>query len=179
MSDYLIAILIGWFSAQSIKFFAATYRSRRLKFRWLWRSGGLPSSHSAIIAALATGVGLVDGFDSSTFTIALVLALVVIYDAIGVRRAAGINSQAILGLHKDKSKLPEGFKVVLGHRPIEMISGVVLGVTTALAVSYKGSYILIFLGVIAIEAFLSIKYYHKLPELLDSEAEKYAKQPKK
>ena len=84
----LIAATWAWALTQTLKFVIYTVRERRLNLRYLTTMGGMPSSHSATVASLATAVGIRDGLRSTSFAIALAFAFVVMYDAAGVRRAA-------------------------------------------------------------------------------------------
>ena len=111
--------------------------------RWSWglwfSSGGMPSSHSALVCSGMLSVGLFQGFDTSVFALAVVLAMVVVYDAAGVRREAGKHAERINILIEELfSGQPiseKQLKEVIGHTPIEVIAGVLLGLATAL-VSY-------------------------------------------
>ena len=115
---------------------------------WHWKlivsSGGFPSSHSALVTALAVAVGLVEQFTSSMFAITLTLAAIVIYDAANVRYYSGQNAKVTQQLIRDlKEKYPDLFtdpvyetklKQVLGHKWREVIAGIVLGMITAMLV---------------------------------------------
>ncbi len=95
----------------------------------------MPSSHSATVCSLATAAGIVNGFDSSAFALSVILATVVMYDAMGVRQAAGTHAREINEIKKqlgddDSDNLPEK----LGHRPTEVMSGALLGILIALAI---------------------------------------------
>ncbi len=127
----LCATVLSWVVAQTIKVLLAVRRERRFDFRWLGGMGGMPSVHSAGVAALATGVGLEKGFESAAFAVALVFALVTMFDAQGVRRAAG--KQAVI-LNKMVSEVytrgqvsEERLKELIGHTPIEVLVGGVIG----------------------------------------------------
>ncbi len=95
----------------------------------------MPSSHSALVTALTTGVGLRDGFDSSLFALAVVFALVVMYDAAGVRRAAGGKQARVLNaIIEDLNRRqlhPERLRELLGHTPFEVLVGALLGIIIA------------------------------------------------
>jgi hypothetical protein len=107
---------------------------------WDWslllRAGGMPSSHSALVTAVAHGIGLASGFDTPTFALAVAVAMIVIYDATGIRRESGkqaviINAivQDILEGHPLRSQ--EKLREVLGHSPMEALVGSILGVVIA------------------------------------------------
>jgi acid phosphatase family membrane protein YuiD len=104
-------------------------------FMAIWRTGGMPSSHSAIVLSLATSTALWEGIDSDLFAFSLIFTLVVLRDALGVRRAAGLQAKAINTLGKQVAeKTGIDFKTVKeiqGHTPLEVLVGAVLGVLIA------------------------------------------------
>lgn len=132
----LVAGIVGATLAQLIKFVTVLLRDRRIDVRTLVTTGGMPSSHSALVTGLATSVGLTEGFTSTIFDVALVLAMVVMYDAAGVRRAAGkqarIINQIIFDLQHSLSFQESRLKELLGHTPLEVIGGALLGIVIAL-----------------------------------------------
>jgi acid phosphatase family membrane protein YuiD len=137
-NQVLICCLIAWFLAQSLKLPIDYWRTH--KWHWgLWFSaGGMPSSHSAMMTATTLGVGLFWGFHTPLFGLAVAVSMVVLYDATGVRRQAGMQARKInviidelLAGHPISEKQ---LKEVLGHSPLEVIGGFVLGVAIALAV---------------------------------------------
>jgi acid phosphatase family membrane protein YuiD len=131
----LIGALIAWSLAQGIKLPIDYMRSRRWNWSLLLSTGGMPSSHSTLVTAIAHGTGMVAGFDSPAFGVAVVLAMVVIYDATGIRRQAGLHAEMINTMVQD---LMEGHQLqqerlaeVLGHSPAEAAVGFVLGLVVA------------------------------------------------
>jgi len=127
----LWAAAVGWIVAQSIKVLRAVRQKRRFDVRWFVGTGGMPSSHSAGVSALASAVGLEQGFHSPIFAVALMFALVTMFDAQGVRRATG--RQAVL-LNKIVDEMYAGGQVsqervmeLLGHTPVEVFVGALLG----------------------------------------------------
>lgn len=131
----LLCSMISWFLAQSIKIVLSYKNTKRFDANRIIGSGGMPSSHTAFVMALATSIGKIDGWDSAIFAIALCFALVVMYDAAGVRRAAG-NQAKILNIiiqdisnHKplENQKLKE----LIGHTPKEVFAGAILGIIVA------------------------------------------------
>ena len=132
----LIGGLSAWALAQVLKLPIEYFRSRNWDWSLLLRAGGMPSSHSALVTAGAHGIGLFVGFDSTLCALSVALALIVIYDATGIRRQAGkhatiINAmvQDILEGHALRSQ--EKLREVLGHSPIEALVGFLLGLGTA------------------------------------------------
>lgn len=128
------AALAAWLLAQILKVVFELILWRRLDFGRLVGAGGMPSSHTAFVAALSTAVGQIRGWDSPELAISLVFALIIMYDAAGVRRAAGkqarILNQIMADLQQGGRLSAEGerLKELLGHTPIEVLAGAVLGV---------------------------------------------------
>lgn len=119
--------------AQTIKFTLHLIFDKKIDFRLFTTTGGMPSAHSAFVVGLSTTVGLICGFDSIVFAIALVNALVVMYDAAGVRRAAGRQAACLNRILDDfyKHEIQEiggKLKELLGHTPYQVFWGAVLGV---------------------------------------------------
>jgi uncharacterized protein len=131
----LIGALIGWTIAQAIKVPLEYLRTKQWNWVLLFRTGGMPSSHTALVAGVAHGIGLRDGFDSTVFAIAAVLAIVVIYDATGIRRQAGKHATLINAMIQDLASghplKQELLKEVLGHTPLEALGGFLLGIASA------------------------------------------------
>jgi uncharacterized protein len=137
-TEVILTAAIAGFMAQVIKFTTTLLFCRQLDFKLLVQTGGMPSSHSATMTGMATSVGLIAGFDSVVFAIALGIALVVMYDAAGVRRAAG-KMAGILNklveevyLTHNPNHVHERLRELLGHTPVEVLGGFFLGVATAL-----------------------------------------------
>lgn len=129
----LICAVLGWFFAQILKVVYILIKEHRLDFRRLTGSGGMPSSHSAFVSALATSIGLQEGFDSAAFAVAFVLAFIVMYDASGVRKAAGDQAKVINTLQEQlMENAPVYLKELIGHTRLEVIVGCLLGVAIAL-----------------------------------------------
>jgi len=128
--------LLAWFIAQVLKVTFYSTREHRLNLRVLAQTGGMPSSHSAIVAGLTTCIGRIEGVNSVSFGIALIFSFVVMYDAQGVRRAAG--RQAAL-LNQLANELLSGHQIqqirlreLLGHTPVEVLVGAALGILIGL-----------------------------------------------
>lgn len=132
----LIAALSAWALAQVLKMPVHYAQTRIWDWSLLFRAGGMPSSHSALVTATAHGIGLAIGFDTPLFALALAVAMIVIYDATGIRRESGkqaaiINAivQDILEGHPLRSQ--ERLREVLGHSPMEALVGSILGIAVA------------------------------------------------
>jgi len=136
-NELLITALTAWIGAQIIKTAIHFFYVGERKWSRLWGAGGMPSSHSATVCAMAVMAGLSYGFDSDLFAMASILALVVMYDACGVRRAAGEQARMLneLGeiLAANKSlTVEEKLKELLGHTPFQVVMGAILGVIVAI-----------------------------------------------
>ena len=127
----LISAMISWFVAQALKVVFYYIKHHKFDISKFFSSGSMPSSHSAFLAALVLAVGMVEGVGSTFFAISVVLATVVMYDASGVRRAAGrqarIINQIVLDFYKEKQVKTEKLKELLGHTPLEVFVGAILG----------------------------------------------------
>lgn len=129
----LIAALISWAIAQGTKIILTLVFEKRLDLTRVVGTGGMPSSHSALVMALAFSVGKQVGFDAPLFAAALVFAFVVMYDAAGIRRAAGKQAEIINHLiaHHQVPDM-EQLKELLGHTPLEVFVGALLGISVGL-----------------------------------------------
>ncbi|MGB3200815.1 MAG: divergent PAP2 family protein [Nodosilinea sp.] len=129
----LIVALIACFTAQVLKAFIELVRHRKLNLRVMVGTGGMPSAHSALVTALACGVGQTLGWASPLFAATSVFSIIVMYDAAGVRQAAGkqakVLNQIIDELFQEKPEIREDrLKELLGHTPFQVIAGSILGV---------------------------------------------------
>lgn len=129
----LLVSLSATLIAQLLKLVAELIKNRKLDFRVLVTTGGMPSSHSALVAALASGVGQTAGWSSVEFAIALIFAFIVMYDAAGVRQAAGkqarVLNQIVDELFQENPELSQDrLKELLGHTPIQVLVGSALGI---------------------------------------------------
>ncbi|RWZ78497.1 MAG: divergent PAP2 family protein [Candidatus Microsaccharimonas sossegonensis] len=138
VSPYILAAVFAWFVAQGLKYTIAMYAGRKLgSMRQLYLSGGMPSAHSASVAALLVVVGFKDGIDSAVFGLALLFAAVVMYDAIMVRRSSGEQGVALRWLfHHFKLKPENSFRTAKGHTPKEVFGGAILGLIIGLVVYF-------------------------------------------
>lgn len=140
--EVLTASASAAISAQIIKCIIYWAIGKPFDFRTLVHTGGMPSSHSALVACLATSVGLIDGFKSMTFAVGLGLAIIVMYDAAGLRQAAGkmagiLNKMADDVYQHRSDYVPVRLRELLGHTPFEVIVGAFLGVTIAYVTHVK------------------------------------------
>lgn len=128
--------LAAWLIAQTIKVTIGVMRQRRFDFRWFVGTGGMPSSHAAGASCLATAVGLEYGFSSAYFALAASFAIVVMFDAQGVRRSTGKQAQILNKITEDiywRGRIQENrLRELVGHTPVEVIVGALLGVIIAL-----------------------------------------------
>ncbi len=137
----LLAALAATMLAQALKVVITLIAERRLALDRLLETGGMPSSHSAAVAALATSVGAIHGMGSPYFAIAAVLGSIVMYDATGIRRAAGKQAEMINDLVKELNHLfddgfqPQALKTLLGHTYPQVLVGGLVGLGTGLAFS--------------------------------------------
>ena len=134
MNKLALAVLLAGFGAQLLKLLIFYFRHKSLTWHDLVVTGGMPSSHSAFVVSLVTIIYLMEGI-STAFVVSLVLALVVLRDAFGVRRAVGMEGKQIerlLKLHKLKSK----FHYSMGHTPREVAIGAFIGFAMAILVFF-------------------------------------------
>ena len=131
----LMACITAWLIAQILKIVFTFYSSKKLDLTRLVGSGGMPSSHTAFVMALSTSIGRMYGWDSPIFAVSLCFAFVVMYDAAGVRRAAGnqarILNMIIEDLAHNKPITDEKLKELIGHTPKEVMAGALLGIVVA------------------------------------------------
>jgi acid phosphatase family membrane protein YuiD len=136
-NDVLVVSVLAWCLAQLSKLLIYLLRERKLKVGYLTSAGGMPSSHSALVTALATRTGMDFGVDSGLFAVALVFAAVVLYDAAGVRQAVSHQARILNRMLEEvieyqrfnEKRLLE----LLGHTPFEVFVGLLLGLITALS----------------------------------------------
>ncbi len=136
-NQILLIAFTSWAAAQIIKVVIILIQEKRVAWNFFVSSGGMPSSHTATVAALATAVGLTAGLGSIYFSIAAVLAIIVMYDAAGVRQSVGQHSIVLNRIIKEfsfKTPRPEfekAFREFIGHTPLQVLMGALLGITIA------------------------------------------------
>src|SRR5438309_6227271 len=136
-NDVRVACVIAWAVAQLSKPLIHYVHSRRVNLRYFVTAGGMPSSHSAVVVALATRVGIDTGLSSVEFALAAVFAAVVMYDAAGVRRAVSLQARVLNRMltemieaqHFNEERLRE----LIGHTPFEVFVGALLGALAAIS----------------------------------------------
>ncbi len=130
-------VLFAWLLSCVIKGIIECIKNKKINFGRFFGPGGMPSSHSTIVCSLAVCVGMYEGFDSAVFVVCCTLALIVMYDASGIRRAAGEQAKIINMIvdaweEHDPVLKEKKLKELLGHTPVEVLGGAILGVTVAL-----------------------------------------------
>lgn len=138
----LVSALVAWLIAQILKIFTGAYKNRKKSIVViLFSNGGMPSSHSAAVAALATAAGLYHGFGSSWFAVCGVLSIIVMIDASGVRYETGKQSKILNTITKElyEGKMEEentALKEFIGHTPFQVVIGFLLGVAASVALYF-------------------------------------------
>ncbi len=132
----IIVVILSGIIAQAIKIVSYFIEHRRINFKRFFETGGMPSSHASTATTLTTIVGLSQGFNSLTFVIVLFFSMIIMYDAAGIRRAAGkqaailnkLIEEFIANKHINENQLVE----LLGHTPLEVFMGAILGILVAI-----------------------------------------------
>ncbi|MFH0853400.1 MAG: divergent PAP2 family protein [bacterium] len=133
--------------AQLIKVIVIFFSERRWAWSKFFEAGGMPSSHSAIVTSLAIAIGLVNGWDSTWFAITAVFGILVIHEATGVRRAAGLHAQRLNELAEiwshlfNNSPKPDTLRTLIGHTYPQVIAGIILGAAVSLMAYYWIGYL--------------------------------------
>ena len=137
----LIVPIVAWFISQIIKIIINALVHKEFRIERLWGDGGMPSGHSATVCALLTMCGFSYGFDSAAFAISFIVATIVMNDAVGVRREAGKQAVTLKQLAElvnsaiadpDEHVRTEKLKELVGHTPLQMVFGALLGIFVAL-----------------------------------------------
>ena len=134
----IITALCGWFVAQFLKCLIMIWHEKRFTITILWSSGGMPSSHSALVTSLATSIGYIYGIETPAFAVAVVLAFIVMYDASGVRRAVGEQAKILNKINAQNEELnfEKVLKELIGHTPLQVFFGCTLGILIGFLVPY-------------------------------------------
>ena len=131
-----VTVLVAWFIAQAAKVFLGLIAEKRFNFKWFVDTGGMPSSHAATVSALACAIGLRYGLRSPVFAITLVFAWIILMDAQGFRRSAGKQAEILNVILDDiywkKNIKEERLKELLGHTPVEVLVGALIGILVAI-----------------------------------------------
>jgi acid phosphatase family membrane protein YuiD len=134
----LMTAIGSMFAAQSVKIVYYYFKEGRFNFMHFFESGGMPSAHSCMVAALSTTIGFNYGWDSVMFATSVILSIVVMYDAMGVRRAASkqayIVNKLVDDIYNDGNIEIEKLKEIIGHSPAEVVVGSIMGFLIALGV---------------------------------------------
>ena len=137
-NDLLAVAAAAWLLAQVSKLLVSLLRERRLHLSYLASAGGMPSSHSALVTALATRAGIDQGVASPLFAVALVFAAIVMYDAAGVRRAVSVQARLLNRMLEEVIEYQrfseKRLRELLGHTPFEVLVGALLGFAMAITV---------------------------------------------
>lgn len=139
--EVLTALVVANVTAQVLKTLIHALQHKQPDLRMLVTTGGMPSSHSASVVAMATSVGLIEGFSSISFALACTFAIVVMYDSAGVRQAAGKQARVLNNIVRELLS-PEHtlsgakLKELLGHSPKEVFMGAVLGICVSFSLRY-------------------------------------------
>ena len=135
-NKYIYIPFFLWFAIQTFKVIYDLVTTKRFNFKRIMGAGGMPSSHSAIVTGLATLIGKYEGVDTPIFALALIVAFVVMYDACGVRRAAGKQAALLNKIVETPGlsgvQVSERLVEVLGHTPTQVIVGALIGVIVGL-----------------------------------------------
>ena len=134
---------ISWFAAQSSKLVLTYFATGQFQFSLLWSSGGMPSAHASLVSSLSAGLFRYQGLESPVFQVMLFMSLIVMHDAMGVRRQAGEHAKALNSLaHREggfgplkrdeDGKVIQIYKEMIGHTPLQVISGAILGLLIGL-----------------------------------------------
>lgn len=137
-NKYIYIPLILWFCIQTFKVIQELVATQKINFKRIIGAGGMPSSHSAIVSCIATMIGKNEGFDTAIFAMSVIFAMIVMYDAAGVRRAAGKQARLLNKIVETPGlssiEVQEKLVEVLGHTPLQVIIGSLIGIIVGLLV---------------------------------------------
>lgn len=141
-----LSALFSWLSAQLVKTSIDVFKRRRSQGLFietlLWKTGGMPSSHSALVTGLAVSIAMKNGLQSELFALSAFYGILIIRDAMGVRRSSGLQARSLNALGKAAKEAGiaefEPVKEVHGHTPLEVLVGILIGVAAAILVGFLG-----------------------------------------
>ena len=135
---YLLTPFLIWFCIQTFKVFYDLVKTKKFNFKRIMGAGGMPSSHSAVVTCLATMVGKSQGIETPIFAVSVVFAFVVMYDAAGIRRAAGKQAKLLNKIIETPGRsgvqVSERLVEVLGHTPTQVVVGAIIGIIVGLII---------------------------------------------
>ena len=135
---YLLTPYLIWFCIQTFKVFYDLVKTKKFNFKRIMGAGGMPSSHSAVVTCLATMVGKSQGIETPIFAVSVVFAFVVMYDAAGIRRAAGKQAKLLNKIIETPGlsgvQVSERLVEVLGHTPTQVVVGAIIGIIVGLII---------------------------------------------
>src|SRR5690554_6458571 len=139
--EVIVSLIVANQIAQIFKTIRVAISKREFNLKLLFATGGMPSSHSSTVSAMATSIGLIEGFESTVFALAICFATVVMVDAAGLRRSASkqakvLNKMMVEIFTKDMEFQPYRLKEFLGHTPVEVFAGSLLGIAVSLGLHY-------------------------------------------
>ena len=133
-NEFIWIPFLTWLGVQTFKVLTDLVKKKKFDVRRIVGSGGMPSSHSALVMSLVTCIAISEGLGSAIFAVSFVFAAIVMYDAAGVRRAAGKQARVlnqIIASHGKEINVQEKLKELLGHTPLEVFAGAILGIAIA------------------------------------------------
>ena len=137
-NKYIYVPILLWFIIQAFKVICDLVKNKKFNFKRILGAGGMPSSHSAVVVSLATLIGKYEGVDSSIFALSLTVALVVMYDACGIRRAAGKQARILNKIIETpgltRMEISERLIEALGHTPLQVFVGAFIGLVVGIIV---------------------------------------------
>ena len=135
-NKFLYVPLMVWFCIQVFKVITELVKTKKFNFKRIMGAGGMPSSHSGVVTCLAAMIGKSQGFDTPIFAVSLIFSMIVMYDAAGVRRAAGKQASLLNKIVETPGlsgvQVQEKLVEVLGHTPFQVVVGAIIGITVGL-----------------------------------------------
>jgi acid phosphatase family membrane protein YuiD len=141
----VLSAITSWFLAQAIKSAIMLLRTKRRNFKEIlqtvaWRTGGMPSSHAALVSSMTASIAVKEGIQSNLFAVSIFMALIIMRDAMGVRRSSGMQAKSLNSLGKSIEERMgveyHAVKEIQGHTPLEVVIGALLGIFIAAAYAY-------------------------------------------